>query len=120
LFYKYIDLGKNKHLFIFDFATYKNDFNRFIKGQYSQFSLESKLAILDFFISSQEMSDHVHDFLSPEFAHSKYAIELDVDIKEIENVYEICSIPDLNKETFQNNNLKIDCLLNNNSISLEK
>ena len=62
----------------------------------------------------------MHDFLSPEFAHDKYARILGVDIKEIEEVYEVCSILDLNKETFQNNNLEINSLLNNNAISLVK
>jgi hypothetical protein len=120
LFNKHIDLGENKHLFIFDFITYKNDFDRLIKGKYSQFSLESKLTILDFFMSSGNVSNYIHDFLSPEFAHSKYAERLGVDIKEIENVYEICSILDLKKETFQENNEKLNCLLIKNSIYLEK
>ena len=120
LFYKYVDLNENRHLFIFDLTPYKSDFNRFIGGRYSQFSLESKLEILDFFLSSQKMSNHMHDFLSPEFAHDKYARILGVDIKEIKEVYEVCSILDLNKETFQNDNLEINSLLNNNAISLVK
>jgi hypothetical protein len=120
LFNKYIDLGKNKHLFIFDFIAYKNDFDRLIKGKYSQFSLESKLAILDFFMSSNGISDYIHDFLSPEFAHSKYAKALGVDIKKIKEIYEICSILDIEKETFKENNEKLNCLLTKNSIYLEK
>jgi hypothetical protein len=120
LFYKYIDLGENKHLFIFDFEPYKTDFKRFIKGQYSKFTLDSKITILDFFISSEGLSDHIHDFLSPEFAHNKYAVELGVDEQEIQNVHEVCSILNLKKETLQNNNYLLNCLLDKNSISLEK
>jgi hypothetical protein len=120
LFYKYIYLGENKHLFIFDFLPYKNDYNRFVLGKYSQFSLESKLIILDFFSSSGHMLNVVTSFLSPDNAHADYAIALDVDIESIQEVYEICSMPNLEKETFQDNNLLLDCLLSKNSISLEK
>jgi hypothetical protein len=120
LFYKYIDLGENRHLFIFDFKSYKNDFNRFIAGRFSQFSLESKLIILDFFSLSSTMLSFVTSFLYPDNMHGNYALALNVDVKEIQNIYEICSIPNLDKETFQNNNLQLDCLLSKNSIPLEK
>jgi hypothetical protein len=120
LFYEYIDLGENKHLFIFDFKPYKNDYNRFILGKFSQFSLESKLVILDFFSSSGHMLNVVTSFLSPDNVHAKYALALNVDVEEIQKVYEVCSMPNLEKETFQDNNLLLDCLLSKNSISLEK
>tara|TARA_R110000764_G_scaffold67375_2_gene140131 strand:+ start:534 stop:1112 length:579 start_codon:yes stop_codon:yes gene_type:complete len=119
-FYKYIDVGKNMHLFIFDFLPFKKDFDRFILGKYSQFSLDSKIIILDFFNSSDSMLNHIISFLSPDSAHEKYAIELDINIEEIKKIYEVCSIPNLTKETFQDNNVLLDCLLDNNSIYLEK
>ena len=119
-FHKHVYLGENHHLFVFDLTKYKSDYNRFIEGAYSKFSLDSKLAILDFFISSGSMSDFVHGFLSPEFAHEDYAKFFAVDIELIEEVYELCSILNIEKETFSKNNDALNCLLDNNSIYLEK
>ena len=54
-FEKQLDIGENKHVFIFNLSPHKNDFVRFLEGKYSQFSLDSKLTILDFFSSSGKM-----------------------------------------------------------------
>jgi hypothetical protein len=66
------------------------------------------------------MSDFVHGFLSPEFAHEDYAKFFAVDIELIKEVYEVCSILNIEKETFSKNNDALNCLLDNNSIYLEK
>ena len=120
LFSKYVDLGDNKHVFIFDFKSLKNDFNRFIKGNYSQFSLDSKLIILDFFSTAGSMLVYITSFLSPDDAHENYANALGVDVESIQDVYEVCSIPDLDKETFHETNEILISLLNKNSIYLDK
>tara|TARA_R110002072_G_scaffold271688_1_gene431704 strand:+ start:2809 stop:3387 length:579 start_codon:yes stop_codon:yes gene_type:complete len=120
LFSKYVDLGDNKHVFIFDFKSLKNDFNRFIKGNYSQFSLDSKLIILDFFSTAGSMLVYITSFLSPDDAHENYANALGVDVESIQDVYEVCSIPDLDKETFHETNGILISLLNKNSIYLDK
>ena len=119
-FLEHLDLGDNKHIFIFNFKNYKKDYNRFLKGKYSQFSLDSKLVILDFFSSSGNMADYVKVFLSPDNYHESYAVELDIKLKDIKDVYELCSIPDIEKETFRENNELLNCLLDKNSIYLEK
>ncbi len=119
-FEKYLDIGGNKHVFIFNLSYHKNDFRRFLKGKYSQFTLDSKLTILDFFSSSGKMLNYVESFLSPEESHQNYADALNIDIEIIENIYEVCSLPDLEKETFYEDNQILDCLLKKNSIYLEK
>ena len=120
LFLEHLDLGDNKHIFIFNYKDYKKDFDRFIEGKYSQFSLDTKIIILDFFNTSGNMSNVIHSFLSPDKAHADYADALDVSIEKIIDVYEICSIPDIKKETFYENNEILNSLLNKNSIYLEK
>ena len=118
-FDEYIDIGDNKHVFIFDFISFKNDFNKFLVGKYSQFSLNSKMIILDFF-SDGRSSDYIEAFLSPENYHEDYADELNVDVKIIENVFELCSLPDINKETLINKNKTLLSLLEMSNVSLPK
>ena len=107
-------------IFIFNLSIHKSDFIRFLAGRYSQFSLDSKLTILDFFSSSGKMLNYVQAFLSPDSAHEDYAKAFDVDIETIEKIYEVCSLPDLEKETFHKDNEILNCLLTKNSIYLEK
>jgi hypothetical protein len=119
-FHKYVDLGNNKHLFVFNLISIKYDFSMIILGKYSKISISSKLTILDFFNSSGDMLSYIVSFLSPKHAHKEYAEEFKMDIEDIKEIYEVCSILNIEKETFKNNNLLIDCLLNKNSISLDK
>jgi len=91
-----------------------------LEGKYSQFSLDSKLTILDFFSSSGKMLNYVKSFLSPDSAHADYAEAFDVDKEVIEEIYEVCSLPDLEKETFHKDNEILNSLLTKNSIYLEK
>jgi|TARA_R110002072_G_scaffold15301_4_gene61575 hypothetical protein len=117
-FEDYVELNKSKHLFIFDFTPKKHDYERFISGKYSQLTLESKVTILDFFANEEKVSDYVQGFLSPESMHQVYADFLAVTLETLENVYETCTPPDLEKETLIDNNLIIQQLLKRSSISL--
>ena len=120
LFEKELDINENKHVFIFNLTPHKNDFIRFLQGKYSQFSLDTKITILDFFSSSGKMLSFIESFLSPDRAHEDYAKALGVDKEVIEEIYEVCSKPDIEKETFHEDNEILNCLLTKNSIYLEK
>ncbi len=102
-FDEYIDLGNNNHLFVFDFSNLKSDFDKFIDGKYSKFTLESKIIIMDFF-SDTKTSDFIEGFLSPEGYHEEYAEILNVKVEVLEKVFELCTPPDLEKEMLNNNN----------------
>ena len=119
LFQERIELDESTQLFIYDFSGYKSDFKKFLSGKYSQFTLQSKINILDFFNKGDDkVSDYIDGFLSPDKVHSEYAEALKVDVKDIETVHEVCTPPDLEKETLVNNNYVIDQLLKNSSIYL--
>jgi hypothetical protein len=119
-FDEYIDLGNNKHLFIFDFISYKSDVDRFVKGKYSQFSFNSKLIIIEFFKTKDDISEYINAFLSPDGYHDQYAKFLNINIAVIEKVYELCTPPDLDKETLINKNELMYNLLEKLSIPLDK
>tara|TARA_R100001440_G_scaffold73545_1_gene98189 strand:- start:951 stop:1532 length:582 start_codon:yes stop_codon:yes gene_type:complete len=119
-FEDYIKLDDRQHLFIYDLTKLKADYKRFIEGKYSQFSLDSKITILDFFSDDTKVADYVQGFLTPEDVHVDYAEFLDVSVETLERVHEICTPPNLEKETLINNNLILDQLLKRSSISLTK
>ena len=120
LFDDYIELEENKHLYIFDFNKIKSDFDRFIAGKYSQLTLESKITIIDFFSDQGKPAEYIQGFLSPEELHEDYAEFLGVEVETVKKVYEICTPPDLEKETLIDNNHLIHQLLKRDSISLSK
>jgi len=120
LFEHIVKLNKTSCLVIFNFITLKNDYKRFIKGQYSMLSLDTKITIIDFFGENTTIHECIQGFLSPENVHELYANALLVDIKLIKEIYEVCSKPNLEKETLIDNNYLIYQLLEKESISLTK
>ena len=119
LYQEHIELDTKKQLYIFDFTPLKEDWNRFLEGKFSQFSLGSKINILDFF-GDTGSGDYIKGFLSPEDVHEDYADALGVDLNTLKEVNEVCSKPDVEKETLIDNNYFLYQLLKKSSISLVK
>ncbi len=94
-----IHLPGNKNVYVFNFKTYRFDYVKFIEGKFSQFSLGTKKQITNFFGTVGKLSDYIQSFLDPEDYHESYALALEVDLETVQDVYEVCSIPDLEKET---------------------
>jgi hypothetical protein len=116
----YFPLADDQHLYVFDYSSYKYDYQTFLEGKYSKFSVKIKEIIKEFFGSIGNISEYVLSFLNPEQYHEIYADALGVDVKLISKVYELCSIPDLKKETlFEKIPQEVE-LFKNNSISLDK
>lgn len=116
----YFSLGNDQHLYVFDYSSYKYDYQTFIKGKYSKFSVKVKKVIKEFFGNVGNISEYVLSFLNPEEYHEIYAEALDVELELITNVYELCSTPDLEKETIYEKVPQEVELFKNNSISLNK
>ncbi len=112
-------LGENKQLFIYDFSRFKNDWLRFLKGAYSQYSLSSKISILDYF-DDEGTVKYIKGFLAPEDVHEEYADSLNVKLDLLKKVHEVCTAPNIEKETFIDNNYVLYELLKESSISLTK
>jgi hypothetical protein len=116
----YFSLGDDQHLYVFDYSSYKYDYQTFIKGKYSKFSIKVKEIIGEFFGKVGNISDYVMSFLNPDEFHELYAEALGVDINLIIKVHELCSPPDLEKETLSKKVPQEVELFKNNSISLNK
>jgi hypothetical protein len=91
----------DKQVYIFNFKSYRYDFNQFVNGHYSKMSMKSKEIILNYFADYGKISEYIKSFLDPGNYHEMYAENLGVDIKLIREVHEICSKPDFEKECFK-------------------
>jgi len=83
----------------FDFSDLGDDWAHFINGRYSKISLNLKQKILSFFDKYSGNYAYMHSYLLPEKYFSNYAELLNVDVSMLIEVGELCTKPDLGKET---------------------
>ena len=118
LFEEYYKLEEGVHLYVYDFSQFKRDLEMFRKGKYSKFSVKAKDKISNFFGDVGTISEYIQSYINPEEYHDLYAEHLGVSLDTIEQVYELCSKPDMDKETLEINLPEIE-LFKNNFISLD-
>jgi hypothetical protein len=92
------DLG-DYELFIFDFKDMKQDWLYFIAGQYNKMNPKIKRKILNYFNPNSSNYVYMESFLFSKKYFSLYASLLLVDTDLLEEVGELCSKPDMEKET---------------------
>lgn len=115
----YHNLG-DKQVYVFDMRPYKYDHMMVVSGKYSNMSVGAKNKIIQYFGKNGKVSEYIESFLNPSEYHDVYAKSLDVDIKLIEKVYEVCSKPDIVKETLFEKIPEEIQLLKDKSISLKQ
>ena len=117
LFDDYQKLDKTMHLYIFDYSKYPHDWRALMKGKYSKFTDRSKKIITDFFDGSGNVTSYIESYIYPDYYHEDVAEDLAVSINLLQDVWELCDKPNLEKET-----LKLKApearLFRNNNISL--
>jgi hypothetical protein len=87
-----------KEIFIFDMLGFSYDWDLFLKGKYSQMSLEVRNQILNFFAKSSGNHIYVQSFLFTENWFKRYAEILDVPELMLKEVGELCDVPNQEKE----------------------
>jgi hypothetical protein len=75
----------------------------FLTGKYSHIDNNTKNEILGFFANNPSNRNLINSYLNPENYFKSYAEYLNVPVELMLEVGELCSIPDLEKET-----LKVD------------
>jgi len=113
----YQNIGPNLHLYIYDYNIYKRDWLALLRGKYSKFSKKSKDKILSFFGDTGSIAAYVESYIYPELYHEEYSIELDVSLEELQEVRELCSKPNLEKEILKIKSNQRE-LFNNKLVSL--
>jgi hypothetical protein len=103
-------------LYIFDLALplKKRDIKKFKQGKYSKLNKETKEVIIKFFGESGKIAEYIESYLYPEYYWEDYSELLNVNQEDLQEVGELCSKPDLQKEDFSS-----DCELIKKSLYLK-
>jgi hypothetical protein len=94
----YVKVG-NQAVLTFDMADLGDDWFHFINGRYSKISMNLKQKILNFFDKYSGNYAYMHSYLIPEKYFSNYAEILGVEPEMLMQVGELCTKPDVEKET---------------------
>ena len=86
-------------LYIFNFEVYKDDWDTFLTGRYSQLSPELKSMIKNYYGDGTKEYEYIDTYLFPNKYFDLYSQLLDVRREHIEQVGELCDQYDLEKET---------------------
>lgn len=97
----YVKADSNNSVFTFDFSDLIEDWAYFLNGKYSKINLNLKAKILNFFDPQSGNYSYVKSYLHPEKYFEEYAYLLDTDVEILKSVGELCTKPDLDKETLQ-------------------
>ncbi len=115
----YVKIGSQAVL-TFDFSDLGDDWSQFINGKYSKLNIKLKQKILDFFDKYSGNYAYMHSYLIPEKYFNNYAELLGVDAEILIQVGELCSKPDLDKETLVLEVANLGSIEENNLLNLSK
>jgi len=117
LFCKFEELEDNKAVYVFDFSSFKEDYDHFVNGNYSLIDESIKLKILSYYLQSSLQREYIQSYLFPENYFKVYANILGVDEKLLRKVQELCSKPDLEQELLT---IKINNYEQNNDVNINR
>jgi hypothetical protein len=95
----YIKLNESQNVFTFDFSDIKYEWDKFKNGCYSQMSENFRRKIRDHFDKNSATYIYVDSYLFPDKYFSLYADLLGTEEGLLREVGELCSKPDLERET---------------------
>ena len=98
-FFDFKQVEDNKGVYIFDFSCYAKDWDKLMKGKYSQITYPYKKKIETFYGKRDSNFAYVESFLYPEKYYSMYAEMIEVEEGLLREVGELCSMLDFEKET---------------------
>jgi len=96
--YDYHKIDSTTSVYVFDFSDLSKDWNYIVTGKYSKINPVLKQKILSYFKNNMANKIYISSYLYPEVYYGNYAKLLGVNPELLEEVGELCTIPDLNKE----------------------
>lgn len=101
MFNEFFEINENIVAISFDLHAIQDDYDKIIKGKYSQISKQSKIKIRNYFGYNSPEWAYMESFLFPEKYIKIYSKILNVDEIHIRHTGELCDLPDFNKETLK-------------------
>jgi hypothetical protein len=98
-FHNFYEIEDDKGLYVFDFSDNPKFWDCLLTGRYSQIDKNLKTEILAFFNNNPKNKDLINSYLNPDNYFESYAKYLNVEKELLEEVGELCSIIDIEKET---------------------
>jgi hypothetical protein len=106
----YVKANSKTSVFTFDLSDLIDDWENFMKGKYSRINLNLKAKILNFFDPQTGNYSYVKSYLYPEKYFDQYAELLNTDVEILKSVGELCTKPDIAKETLQLEIANLECI----------
>ena len=108
LFDTFIQLENNRGAYVFDFTKDKKTFTHIVHGKYSRIYPDHKIRVMAFFSGNRSQTAYIESYLYPDKYFGLYAKLLSGDEKDMDKlekllteVGELCSVPNLEEETFK-------------------
>lgn len=98
LFHDFRQVDDNKGVYIFDLSHMSDDFYHIMNGRYSKISPEHKKKIKEYIGLNSQNLPYVESFLHPEKYFKIYAEMMEVPVKILREVGELCDPPNREKE----------------------
>jgi len=95
----YVELVNDELLITFEFSDLESDWKQFIAGKYSKIDVNIRRKIMSHFDKNSGSYIYLDSYLFPEKYFSLYASLLGVNEDMLREVGELCSPPDLERET---------------------
>jgi hypothetical protein len=100
-FHDFKEVGNDQGIYIFDFSAHQDDWNHILNGKYSKLSNSHKTKIRNYIGLNNDNIAYIDSFLYPERYFKLYAEMILVKESLLREVGELCSLPDLDKETLK-------------------
>jgi hypothetical protein len=101
LFYEFYETSKGTGLYIFDLSSFAEDWELFLEGKYSKFTLSTKALIFLHHSTNKYHKLYIDSYLNPDNYYEDYATLLGCDLQILKKVGELCDKPNLHKESLQ-------------------
>lgn len=105
-FEAFFECANGNYAYVFTFHRFAEDWNRFLKGNYSAFSKDFKARIAEYYGKSSPEWVHIESFLEPNYYYEDYACLLTCNPEDVPEMIELlkehvelCQAMDEKKET---------------------
>jgi hypothetical protein len=92
-------LKDGKLVYVFDLQRYKNNYDKFLSGEYSKFNDFFRSKLLTYYKDTEDET-HMHCYLYPSLYYETFSDILEVDVANLTNS-ELASKLDIEKETLK-------------------